>query len=299
MNAILRQELRDALRNRWLVGYAIALAALGLVAAWAGLRSSEGMALATYGRTAATVTNLCLFLSPLASLVLGASTIAGERDRGTLDYLLAQPIERRDLLLGKYLALLLALAGATLLGFAPAAALVAARAGWSSLAHFLIFPALAILLAAAMLAIGVALSVRAPTSVAAQGYAVFTWFACVLGYDLVLLGVLVGAGIAPGVLALLLVGNPVDAGRVLVVLALEPDLYLLGPAGAWLLAELGQAGAAALLVGSLLVWTGAALAMALWLFRGPRLAKARSMRPRFLRPFALDLHSSNTEPEQS
>ena len=76
MIAILQKELRDALRNRWLQGYTLVLAALSLVAAWSGLRASEGLALQTYGRTAATLTNLCLFLAPLVSLVLGASAIA-------------------------------------------------------------------------------------------------------------------------------------------------------------------------------------------------------------------------------
>ena len=295
MKAIVRKELRDARRNRWLLGYAIALAGLGLVAAWAGLRTSEGVALATYGRTAATVTNLCLLLAPLASLILAAGTIAGERDRGTLEYLLAQPIDRHHLLLGKYLALLLALAAATLLGFAPAAAVIAARAGTLALVHFLIFPAIAALLAAAMLAIGLVLSVRAASAVAAQGYAVLTWFAGVLAYDLLLIGVLVGAGIAPGPLVMLLVANPVDAARVLVVLTLEPDLYLLGPAGAWRLAELGTAGAAALLVGSLLAWAVAALSAALWSFRAPRPARS-AHRLRRVRSFSIDLQSSDTEP---
>ena len=295
MKAIVRKELRDARRNRWLLGYAIALAGLGLVAAWAGLRTSEGVALATYGRTAATVTNLCLLLAPLASLILAAGTIAGERDRGTLEYLLAQPIDRHHLLLGKYTALLLALAAATLLGFAPAAAVIAARAGTMALVHFLIFPAIAALLAAAMLAIGLVLSVRAASAVAAQGYAVLTWFAGVLAYDLLLLGVLVGAGIAPGPLVMLLVANPVDAARVLVVLTLEPDLYLLGPAGAWLLAELGVAGAAALLVGSLLAWALAGLSAALWSFRAPRPARS-ARRLRQVRSFSIDLQSSDTEP---
>jgi Cu-processing system permease protein len=299
MNTLVRKELRDALRSRWLSGYAGLLAALGLVAAWAGLRSSQGMALATYGRTAATVTNLCLFLVPLASLVLGANAIAGERDRGTLEYLLAQPIERRQLLLGKYLAILLALTAATLAGFAPAAAVIASRAGWGPFVHFLIFPALAILLAATLLAWGLVLSTRAPSSVAAQGFAVFTWFACVLAYDLVLLGVLVGAGIGPAPLALLAVANPVDAGRILVVLALEPDLYLLGPAGAWLLAELGAAGAALVLVGSLVVWAAAGLALALRFFRAPRPSRSAATLRRVLRPFTIDLHASNEQARES
>ena len=272
MIAIIRKELADALRSRWVVGYAALLAVLGLVAAWAGLRGSEGMALQTYGRTTATLTNLCLFLAPLVSLVLGASAIASEKDRGTLDYLLAQPVTRGELLVGKYLALLLALAGATLVGFAPAALAIAARAGWGSLLHFLVFPALAILLVAAMLAIGLALSVRAASGVVALGRAVFVWFAYVLLYDLVLLGVLVGAGIDPAVLAVLLLLNPVDAGRVLVVLALEPDLYLLGPAGAWLLGGFGRIGTAALLASSLATWTGVGLLAATWWFRLPRQA---------------------------
>ena len=52
-------------------------------------------------------------------------------------------------------------------------------------------------------------------------------------------------------LAAALVANPVDAARVLGVLALEPDLYLLGPAGALLTSQLSQAGAAAILLGAL------------------------------------------------
>jgi Cu-processing system permease protein len=299
MIAILRKELRDAVRNRWLAGYTVLLAALGLVAAWAGLRGSEGLALATYGRTAATVTNLCLFLAPLVSLVLGASAIAGERDRGTLEYLLAQPVTRRQLLLGKYLALLTALGAATLVGFAAAGAVVAGRAGWSALAHFLVFPLLAILLSAAMLAVGLLLSVRAVSEIAAHGFALFTWFASVLVYDLVLLGVLVGTGIAPGILALLLLANPVDAGRVLVVILLEPDLYLLGPAGAWLIAELGRTGATAALVGSLLLWTGAGLGTALWLFRAPRPQRIDPAHARVERPFAVSLNVTNPEAGES
>ncbi|HVR30026.1 MAG TPA: ABC transporter permease [Thermoanaerobaculia bacterium] len=276
MIAIVRQELRDALRNRWLGGYAAALALLGLVAAWAGLRGSEGMALQTFGRTSATLTNLCLFLAPLVSLVLGASAIAGERDRGTLEYLLAQPVTRAEVVLGKYLGLLLSLAGATLVGFAPAGALIASRAGGVALAHFLVFPLISILLVASMLALGLLLSARAATAVAAQGLAVLTWFALVLLYDLVLLGVLVGAGVGPATLAVLLLANPVDAARILVVLALEPDLYLLGPAGAWLLGQLSAPGTAVLLAGAVLGWAAIGLGTTLWLFRSPRQADVRS-----------------------
>jgi Cu-processing system permease protein len=264
---LIRKEIRDALRNRWLLGYAILLATLGFVAAWMGLRSAAGMGLQMFGRTTATLTNLCLLLAPLISLSLGSASIAGERDRGTLEHLLAQPLERNELLLGKYTGLLLSLIVATFLGFLPAGCMVAVSAGGLALLHYLLFPSLACLLIAAMLGIGVLISVKSRSGVQAQGRAILLWFLFVMLYDLLLMGTLVTAGLSSGALALLLLVNPVDAARVLVVLALEPDLYLLGPAGALLVGQLSRWGTAAVLLGALSLWTVAPLLLALLSFR--------------------------------
>jgi ABC-type multidrug transport system ATPase subunit/ABC-type transport system involved in multi-copper enzyme maturation permease subunit len=262
-----RKGMRDALHDRWLITYALLLGALGVVAALLGLRSSAGMGLQMFGRTTATLTNLCLMLAPLVGLSMGAAAIAGERDRGTMETLLAQPLERRDLLLGKYLGLLLALAAATVVGFLPAAFVVARYAGAASLLGYVLFPLLSIFLIGAMLGLGLLISVRSHGGVQAQGRAIFCWFLFVLMYDLLLMGTLVTSGLSSTALALLLVANPVDAARVLVVLALEPDLYLLGPAGALLVAELSRAGTAALLVATLLVWAVVPVGLALLSFR--------------------------------
>ena len=140
---IIRKELRDALHNRWLFGYAILLSVLGFVAALMGVRSAAGLGLQMFGRTTATLTNLCLLLAPLIALSMGSASIAGERDRGTLENLLAQPLERSELLLGKYIGLLSSLCMATLVGFVPAGLMVAISAGGVALAHFLLFPLLA------------------------------------------------------------------------------------------------------------------------------------------------------------
>ena len=264
---IIRKELRDALHNRWLIGYAVLLAVLGFVAALMGARSAAGLGLQMFGRTTATLTNLCLLLAPLIALSMGSASIAGERDRGTLEHLLAQPLERSELLLGKYLGLLASLCLATLVGFFPAGLMVAISAGGVALAHYLIFPLLAILLIAAMLALGMLISVRSRGGVQAQGRAILLWFLFVLLYDLLLMGTLVTAGLSGGALAILLLINPVDAARVLVVLALEPDLYLLGPAGALLVGHLSRWGTATVLVASMLVWTVVPLLLALLSFR--------------------------------
>jgi Cu-processing system permease protein len=151
--------------------------------------------------------------------------------------------------------LLIAIVGATVAGFLPAGMVIGIAAGPATLPHYLLFPAIAVLAAASMAAIGMLLSVYGRSAVHAQGMAMVTWFAFVLLYDLVLIGSLAVSGMPAEWLAAALVGNPVDAARVLGVLALEPDLYLLGPAGAFLTTRLSAAGTAALLLTALALWS--------------------------------------------
>lgn len=276
---ILGKQLRDALHERWLISYAFLLGALGMIAAVMGVRSSAGLGLQMFGRTTATLTNLCLMLAPLVALSLGASAISAERDRGTLENLLAQPLETHQLLLGKYVGLLMSLTAASFAGFLPAALIVTRYSGAAALTHYLLFPTLSILLAAAMLGVGTLISVRSRSGAESQGRAIFVWFLFVVVYDLLLMGTLVTSGLSSSALALLLLLNPVDAARVLAVLALEPDLYLLGPAGALLFAELSRAGTVAVLLGSLLVWAIVPLGLALRFFRlRPQIPSRRSSR---------------------
>jgi Cu-processing system permease protein len=276
---LIRKELTDAIANRWLIGYAAVLGLLGLAAASAGIESASGLALQAFGRTTATLMNLCLLLAPLVAVLMGAASIAGERERGTLEHLLAQPLTRTRLLLAKHAGLIISLTAATLVGFFPAGILIVSEAGWGVVGHYLIFPGIAVLVGMAMAGVGMLISVSSRTAVQAQGAGVFTWFGFVLLYDLLLVGVLAVSGVRVELLGAALVANPVDAARVLGILALEPDLYLLGPAGAYLTAQLSRSGAALLLAGALIVWAVAPLVAAVIRFQipGPR-ARRRATR---------------------
>jgi Cu-processing system permease protein len=103
--------------------------------------------------------------------------------------------------------------------------------------------------------------------VQSQARAIFLWFLFVLLYDFLLMGTLLTVSLGPRLLVLLLILNPVDSARILAVLALEPDLHLLGPAGAYLMGELGGPGTAFLLLLTLLLWTVAPIGLALARFR--------------------------------
>ena len=272
---LVRKEIRDAIGSRWLIGYALLLGTLGLAATATGLESTSGLALQAFGRTTATLMNLCLLLSPLVAVLMGAGAIAGERERGTLEHLLAQPLTRAGLLLGKHAGLLTALTLATVAGFVPAGVLIGITAGPALIGHYLLFPAIAALAGAAMAAIGLLISVSSRSAVQAQGTAVFAWFGFVLLYDLLLMGSLAASGMPAEWLAGMLVANPVDAARVLGVLALEPDLYLLGPAGAFIASRFSHTGAVILLLTALCAWASLPVVAATVRFSLPARRRSR------------------------
>jgi Cu-processing system permease protein len=108
VRAFALRELRDALRSRWFLLYTIAFAALGLGVSYVSAAASGG-GLSGFGRTSAGLVNLVLLVVPLMGLTAGAGSIASDRERGMLPYLLAQPVTRTELLLGKFVGLALAL----------------------------------------------------------------------------------------------------------------------------------------------------------------------------------------------
>jgi len=285
VSPIAMKELRDAVGNRWVVGYALLLGILGLAATATGLDSTSGLALQAFGRTTATLMNLCLLLAPLVAVLMGAGAIAGERERGTLEHLLAQPLTRSALLLAKHAGLLAALVIATLAGFIPAGVLIAHSSGATMLGHYLLFPLIASLAGAAMAGIGLLISVSSRSAAQAQGTAVFAWFGFVLLYDLILMGALAASGMRAEWLSATLLANPVDAARVLGVLALEPDLYLLGPAGAYMTTRFSPAGAAALLLTALALWTTIPFVVAALHFRVRSAGRQRAVVAAARKPF--------------
>ncbi|MEZ4667592.1 MAG: ABC transporter permease subunit [Anaerolineae bacterium] len=110
-------ELRSSLRNRWFLLYALAFAVLAVALSSLSLTGAGMFGFAGFGRTAASLINLVLLIVPLMGLTIGAHSLASEREKGTLAYLLAQPVSRAEVLWGKFVGLGTALLAALLLGF--------------------------------------------------------------------------------------------------------------------------------------------------------------------------------------
>lgn len=263
---VARKEVRIALGSSWLLIYAGVFALLALTLSYVGERNLGGVGFENFSRTTASLLNLCLLLAPLVALLLGSGAIAGERDRGTLTYLLAQPVDRWQLLLGKYAGVSLSIAIATVLGFGIAGIWIAVMTSSMAAGTYLLFVGLVLVLVLIMTGLGLVASVLSKTRVQALGLALLVWAVAVFFFDLVLISMVSSTSLSGGGLLLALLLNPVEIVRVLAIIQLEPDLQILGPFGSYLIERTGRTGASMILGAALLAWAAVPVAVAAYLF---------------------------------
>ncbi|MFI5324093.1 MAG: ABC transporter permease, partial [Thermodesulfobacteriota bacterium] len=112
------KETRESLKNRWFVLYTVSFCVLALLILSIAPESGGEIAGVTgYGRTAASLINLVLLFVPLIALITGAISISGERENGTLQYLLSHPVTKSEVFLGKFIGIFVPICFSISLGF--------------------------------------------------------------------------------------------------------------------------------------------------------------------------------------
>lgn len=263
-----RQEARRALRHRWLLVEAGTFALLSLGFSYLSLASSGLQGLAGFGRTSAGLINLVLLMVPLMALTTGAGRLAGARETGSLAYLLAQPVSRGQVLAGTYLGQAVALTSALGLSFGLTGLILAWQGGTAAAARYGHLVGLTLLLALAMLSVGLFISAAGRRAGAALAAGLAFWFGLVFLADLGLMGTAVVMRLPLRLLLALALLNPLQVFKLAAIGAIQASLDVLGPAGLYA-TELYGAWLQPLLVGNLLLWLVLPLA-------GARLLLARS-----------------------
>ncbi len=261
-----QKELRDARRNRWFILFSIAFAGLALGLAWLALSGVGTYGLAGFGRTGASLINLVLLVIPLMGLTLGAMSLAGERERGTLLYLMTQPISQGELLLGKFAGLGLAILVTLVLGFGLSGVLIAWQGGTTQAGDYLTMVSLAFVLALASLSLGFLISAAVGKSATAVGTALFIWLILVFFGDLGLMGTAIVLRLDINQLFTLALVNPLQLFKMAAILAIRSNLEVLGPAGVYAVRTYGSQ-LLLLLFGLLIAWTAIPLIITYQIFK--------------------------------
>ncbi|ROM83523.1 hypothetical protein BK652_14410 [Pseudomonas brassicacearum] len=246
-----RKEFCDGLRNRWLLAISLLFAVLAIGIAWLGAAASGQLGFTSVPATVASLSSLATFLMPLIALLLAYDAIVGEDESGTLLLLLAYPLGRGQLLLGKFVGHGLILALATFIGFGCAMLAIALLVDDVELSLLLWafgrFMVSSTLLGWVFLGLAYVLSCLSAEKSTAAGLALGVWFFFVLVFDLALLALLVlsEGRFNPQLLPWLLLFNPTDVYRLInlsgfdsathgaAVLTLGSDLPVSAP-GLWM-----------------------------------------------------------------
>ena len=204
--ALIWHELSERTRDRWVLMVSILFALLSMGVGLYGRGAGENAA-ALIGPSLVTLAGLFV---PLVALVLGHDAIVGERERNTLGLLMSLPLGKGELVIGKFVGRILALAGAIALGLGAPMLL----GGVAAVPLSLMFHTF--LLGAAFLSLGILISSLVRGQITAASLAISTWFIFVFFYDLGLMGLLIATdgAISQNLVAWLVQLNPAGLFRI-------------------------------------------------------------------------------------
>ena len=261
-----RKEIRDLRRNRWVLlltgvftGLSVLLTAFGL----GGVGETGG--LVGFGRTFASLLNLSLLIVPLMGLLVGAMSLATERDQQTLHTLLAQPMTPSVIVWGKFLGAVAVLAAAVLIGFGGSGLILYAYGADVPPRQFLTQMGLTMLLGWACMALGMLVSALTRRAATAIGLALLLWLTLAFVSDLGIIGTAIALRLRAQTLLWLTLANPLQAFKIAVVQIMEGNLEALGSAGLYA-RDLFEDKVLYVCTGALIGWLAAAFVLALGYF---------------------------------
>jgi len=237
---LLRYVVRDVMRSRWLLLYLIFFAAV-----------TEGLLYFTAGeaKTVVGLMNVVLLLIPLAAAVFG--TLHVHHNRDFVELMLAQPVSRTAIYAALYLGVTLPFLTAFLLGIGIPSAIHGVL--WS--APFLTLLGTGGALTMVFFAIAYLIGIVVQDKAAAMGVAFIAWLSFAVLYDGVILALTVLFADYPmeTPTIAMIVGNPIDLARIIVMLTFD-YAALMGYTGAVFQNFFGTSVGILISAGSLVAW---------------------------------------------
>jgi Cu-processing system permease protein len=225
-------EARDAARNRSVLVYAAAFALLCGATAYGGVAAARYVGGEIgFGPTAAALVDLVVLFIPLLALVVGTMSLARDRERGNVAYLVALPMTLGDVVTAKLAGVGVAMTIVVCAGFGAAAAICAAVGVGGDASGFLAFAGETWLLALVMGALGVLIATVVRRAPAALGVAIGTWLALTILSDLGLLATAVVLHLGTSALLFATMLNPIEACKIAAIAAMSGSVDVLGPGG--------------------------------------------------------------------
>jgi len=170
---IAKKEFADNVRNRWIIALTAIFLVLTIASAFMAGEGSVGEMDLTVG----VLMTISSMLVPIIAIMLGYATISGEAESGALSVVLACPIRRIEVLLGKFVGLGSVICFSIIVGFGVSGVIIAGTTGHAQWGGYVAFILLTMLLGLLYLSLSMSFSAllrRRVTSLGA-GVVIFFW----------------------------------------------------------------------------------------------------------------------------
>jgi len=256
MLKVLKYSFYDLSRSRWTYAYLLFF----LLLTFGLLNFSHDLS-----KTIISLMNVVLILTPLIGTLFGALYYYNSKE--FIDLLLALPLPRRSIFLGKYLGLSLSLSASFVIGIL-APMLLFGILSTGLVLNLVILMSTGVLLTFIFTAIAFLVSIRFEHPIRGFGAAIFIWLFLAVIYDGILLLILIWFEHYPldHFALLMTLFNPVDLSRVLIMLQLDISA-LMGYTGAVFRKFLGTSLGMSIAYATLLTWIIVPVFAFLWLAR--------------------------------
>ncbi len=261
---LVHREIRDAVHRYWFVVNAAVFASAGLLLMLFGQSDAMVLGYRGFARSMAGLMHLALVFVPLMAIIPAVVAISGERETGTLDYILAQPVTASQVFASKWLGVTVAVLVSVLIGLGITGVVALLRGVPGMLIFGLMV--LTLLLAAAFVSIGLLVSSFTASRTRATSIGLTVWLILLGLGTLGIMSSFVQWGLQPLLLQAWAVVNPIEAYRLAGVTILDPGATSLGAVGQALIGRFGQTGVVALAATSMISWCVGGLALGKKLF---------------------------------
>jgi len=263
---IAKKEIMDCIRNFWIITITAIFVLLTLIESYFGSVFSTGWH--DFGATISFMMLSVEWIVPILAFMLGYAAIIGEIERGSMSALLSMPINRVEIVFGKFLGLGGVLSLSILLGFGSAGAIIGIMIPNANYGEYLSFILSTVLYGLVYLSVAIFFSTLFKKRATALGGAIFLWFFFNMILPLVLLGIAVAGKALPDIINgnvpdwyyVLQLINPTSVYSALV--SLNVGLELMETVG-----EYPTFYTTELLVTVLIIWITVFLILTFWRFR--------------------------------
>ena len=231
-----RLDISESLRSRWFLLYGLVFGGIVVALMVFGLTESRVTGFTGLSRLLVTYVQLSMAILPIFILITTVRSLAGDREAGVYEYMLAQPVSLAAWYWGKF-------AGRFFVVFSPVIAAMGLAVVWGAIRgaevpvyYFVWYCGLIMSLSLCFLGLGFLISSMTRSSDVAQSAAFFLWLLLLLFIDLVLLGMLIRSQASIGLVVTLALANPLQVFRTSAMILFDPQLILLGPS-AWLILD--------------------------------------------------------------